>query len=121
MHIIWIFILGVLCGGLIMLSLISLTADRTEKLFVYGTLMNPVIRTYACGCFVGGTPATLQGFRKVERNIVPDPYSVVAGQLLTLSKRELRVIDRYERTPTYYRRESIQIGDEDVFVYFKHE
>ena len=102
---------GSFVGALITISVLSLTALRTEPVFVYGTLTQPVFRTYACLCFVGATPAQLPGFEKAGRTIHKTNHSVVPGQLITVSKQELRLLDRYEGVPDRYRRITVRLRD----------
>lgn len=96
-------------------------SDRTEPVFVYGTLMNPWIRSYACWCRTASEPVVLVDYRKVGLNIVPDPQSQVHGHRIMLSPEELARVDRYEDTPRNYRRARIEIDDVSHWVYFKNE
>lgn len=94
---------------------------RTETVFVYATLKNPFIRAYACGCLVSSTPATLSGFYRSGRTIVASSTAQVPGALITVSPRELARLDRYEGIPIKYRRETVMVEGEQVFVYIKND
>lgn len=94
--------------------------ETLQPLFVYGTLKNPLIRLYACGCITEAEPTTLNDYRKDGLNIVPDQSSVVNGELLLVSSTELRRLDRYEDVPENYQRKSITINGIDTWVYIKN-
>jgi gamma-glutamylcyclotransferase (GGCT)/AIG2-like uncharacterized protein YtfP len=95
-------------------------SQRTETVFVYATLTNPFIRTYACRCFVGSEPATLFGYYRDGRTIIASSTAKVHGVLITVSPTELARLDRYENTPQTYRREIISINNQPAFVYIKN-
>ena len=115
------FLVGVLCGGGIGLTMLihinPPPTERTEQVFIYGTLLNPYIRNIACLCQTSSTPVTLPHYEKVGRNIVPQENSVVYGAVIQVSSRELRRLDRYEKVPRKYRREQITIAGDDYWVY----
>lgn len=64
--------------------------ERTEAVFVYGTLMNPITRAYACVCWTGLRPETLDGYVKTLRNIVPAENSRVRGGVITVTPNRTR-------------------------------
>lgn len=99
----------------------SSAPDRTETLFVYGTLMNPWIRSFACLCRTSTTEVTLTGYEKVGRNIVPSEGSTVNGYRIRLSPSELARVDRYEGVPENYRRTTLTIDEQVHWVYLKNE
>ncbi len=92
-------------------------SQRGQTVFVYGTLMNPLYRTYACVCLTPLAPATLPGYTKVGRNIVENETGSVAGGLIRVTRAELARLDRYERVPYQYQRSTITIDSSTVFVY----
>lgn len=96
-------------------------SQRTETVFVYATLTNPLVRAYACLCFVPSEPTTLPGYYRDGRTIVASSTAAVRGALITVSPTELSRLDRYEGTPNNYRRESVTVDGEPVFVYIKNE
>ena len=95
-------------------------SQRTETVFVYATLTNPLIRAYACRCLVSGEPATLPGYYRDDRTIIASSTSTVRGALITVSPAELARLDHYEGTPNNYRREIVFIEGNTVFVYIKN-
>lgn len=94
--------------------------ERTELVFVYGTLTNPAVRFAVCRCHTPLVPATLPEYRKEGLTIIPDTHSVVSGGVIAVSPTELARLDRYERTPTRYRREEITIANQTMWVYIKN-
>ena len=96
------------------------TQERTEKIFVYGTLTNPLFRAYACVCFTEFEPTFLNGYVKGVRNIHEAPSSRVKGGIIEVSKTELTRIDAYEGVPHHYRREQVEVDGETVWVYIKN-
>ena len=95
--------------------------ERTETVFVYATLTNPIIRTLTCQCLTNLTPATLSQYEQINRTIVPNQTENVSGGLISVTPSELRRLDRYERVPTRYTREVVQVHNQPVWVYIKNE
>lgn len=118
------FIVGlILCYSSLTLALSVTTkniAQRTEPLFVYGTLTNPLVRTAMCQCLVSTTPAQLTGYRKVGRNIIASSTAVVAGELMYITPTELARLDRYEQVPENYLRHRVEVAGKRVWVYSKN-
>lgn len=95
------------------------TEQRTETIFVYGTLTNPVIRMYACLCKTPLTEATLEGYSKGNLTIFEAPSASVSGGLIAVSPKELARLDAYENIPDKYRRETVIVRNTPVWVYIK--
>jgi gamma-glutamylcyclotransferase (GGCT)/AIG2-like uncharacterized protein YtfP len=76
----------------------------TEQLFVYGTLMDPIVQFAVVGRTAEGRPDTLPDFRKsslklggrVYPIVKPAAGSVVEGLVIMVSPTELGRIDHYE-------------------------
>lgn len=105
--------------GVIMSS--PYTEERTEVVFVYATLTNPLIRTYACWCKTPLKPAELHGYTKGIRNVIPATSGSVKGGLIAVSKKELARLDRYEDIPHQYRRERVVVGKLTAWIYIKND
>jgi gamma-glutamylcyclotransferase (GGCT)/AIG2-like uncharacterized protein YtfP len=81
-----------------------------EKLFVYGTLMDPIVQERIIGRVIGGESDVLEDFFKsklalVEGHyplVIPKPGSQVHGLVLEVSSLELARMDAYETSA--YRR-----------------
>jgi len=95
-----------------------------EKLFVYGTLKDPVVQKTVFGRIVEGIPDSLDGYRKTEIAmsdgvfpiIIRESGSAVDGLILEVTREELALIDRYE-TDAYRRvRVTLKSGQE-AWVY----
>lgn len=94
--------------------------ETNEKLFVYGTLKNPLVRFYACRCITQAIPYTLSGHKYESRNIYKDTnHNSVAGYILLVTPLELARFDSYENTPQKYQRKAIEINREKVWLYQK--
>ncbi len=76
----------------------------TEQLFVYGTLMDPIVQFAVFGRATEGKPDKLPNYRKsrirlggrVYPIVKPAAGSSVEGQVITVSPTELNRIDHYE-------------------------
>jgi gamma-glutamylcyclotransferase (GGCT)/AIG2-like uncharacterized protein YtfP len=89
-----------------------------HRLFVYGTLRSPIVRFVVTGRVRPAEPATLPGFRRIERNIISDAEAEVEGYVVHVSTSELRRLDRYERTGQVYERVELTLEDgEPAWVY----
>ena len=108
-------------GTLGIIAASPITEDRTEQVFVYGTLTNPLYRTYACLCLTELEPTRLTGYAKTIRNIIPAKNSFVPGGIIRVSRDELARIDAYEGVPTDYRRFQVVVDGRYVWVYQKTE
>ena len=96
------------------------TWERTERVFVYGTLTNPAVRFVVCRCHTPLVPTTLDGYQKDGLTILPDQAAAVSGGVIAVSPIELARLDRYERVPTRYRREAVNIRGQSMWVYIKN-
>jgi gamma-glutamylcyclotransferase (GGCT)/AIG2-like uncharacterized protein YtfP len=76
----------------------------SELLFVYGTLMNPLVQQRVFGRTAPGEADRLTGYRKdlihlgsgVFPIIRPKGDGVVEGMIIQVTPEELKLIDRYE-------------------------
>jgi len=95
-----------------------------EQLFVYGTLMDPIIQFAVLGRTVRGAPDRLADYRKssirlggqVFPTIKPESGSSVKGLVISVTPAELVHIDQYEGEA--YRRKKVNlISGKKVWVY----
>lgn len=94
--------------------------ERTERVFVYGTLTNPIVRSLACRCFVNEIQAHLSDYRKAGRlNIAPATGGSVTGEIIIVSAWELAQLDAYERVPERYQRIGVTIDGAPTWVYMR--
>lgn len=86
--------------------------------FVYGTLRFAPVRWIVTGRAGDPEPHTLEGYRKTGLDIETAPGHEVEGMILTVSREELRRLDRYERLGVKYRRHAITLDDgREAWVY----
>lgn len=93
-------------------------ASGPQRVFGYATLAWAPIRLLAAGRAIPSEPARLDGYRKVGRNIVPDPEEAVEGRVFAVTPSELHRLDRYERLGERYERKQMELaGGETAWVY----
>jgi gamma-glutamylcyclotransferase (GGCT)/AIG2-like uncharacterized protein YtfP len=74
------------------------------RLFVYGTLLDKVVRLNVIGRQIQGVDDVLMGYRKINRkfsdgmypDLIHDDESEVEGKVLEISDDELEQCDKYE-------------------------
>jgi len=118
----YVFLVGVLCGALIgigTLPYVLTTNEQKHSIFVYGTLENNFIRYYACLCLVPELPVILSDYKKEGLNIIPAPGETVSGSIIAVSHAQLERIDNYEDVPRNYTRAEITIEGTRHWVYIK--
>jgi gamma-glutamylcyclotransferase (GGCT)/AIG2-like uncharacterized protein YtfP len=96
----------------------------SELLFVYGTLMNPLVQQRVFGRTVPGQTDRLVGYKKdlihlgsgVYPIIRPEVGGVVEGMVIQVTPAELALIDRYEG-PAYRRIRVKLVSGREAWVY----
>nr|WP_163503307.1 gamma-glutamylcyclotransferase family protein [Halomonas socia] len=86
-------------------------AEGEHRVFVYGTLRNPLVRWWVYGRMGSPQPARLEGFRRTRLDLEPAPDDAVDGLLLHVDHDELARLDRYERLGIRYERVPQQLAD----------
>lgn len=95
--------------------------DDKEKLFVYGTLQNPLIRDKVVKQVIPSKPATLFGYTRFKEKendgwtIKPAEGKHVDGKIIFVDEKELEEIDKWEER---YVREHVVIKGKEVWAYF---
>jgi len=97
-----------------------------EQLFVYGSLINWRVHQKVVGRKIQGKVDLLKGYRKSTVTIkgktypiiVPDAHSLVEGVVLSVTKKELNIIDQYEGKPYKRRKVTLSSGTK-AWVYLK--
>lgn len=97
-----------------------------EKLFVYGTLKKEKIQKQVFGRSVEGVKDILENYSKshikIENKIFPaiiqNLNSTLKGKIISITQRELKLIDDYE-TNAYQRKKVILKSGKKVWVYVK--
>jgi gamma-glutamylcyclotransferase (GGCT)/AIG2-like uncharacterized protein YtfP len=89
----------------------------TDRLFVYGTLVDPSRRHRLLGRETKAEPARLHGYERRRGRyyfITPRPGATVEGAILhRLNSRDFAIIDEYEEVPRLYTRERVIARDRD--------
>jgi len=89
-----------------------------QRVFVYGTLRNPLVRWLIVWRRVPTIPAAVVGFEKEQLNIQPLSDGRVPGEVFAVQPAELDRLDRYERLGVRYERVCLALeSGEPVWVY----
>lgn len=97
-----------------------------EKLFVYGNLMNTKIQQKVIKRVIKGISSTLKGYKKSKIRIegksypiiIPKKNSSVNGLIISVTAKDLKLIDNYETNA--YKRKKVVLGNgKEVWVYLK--
>lgn len=100
-----------------------------EKIFAYGTLLEPDIQLQLFGRQLEAeSTALLNNYRKYTHEkypyILPSKGSLVEGKIIFLTKAELEIADRWEEVPVAYTRQKVQVKEgnhtlTEVWAYIK--
>jgi len=90
-----------------------------QDVFVYGTLRYDWLRWIIMGTPIETREAVLEGYRRQDLDILPQPDARVQGDVLTVSPAALKALDRYERLGIRYTRESVKLADGDTAWVYK--
>ncbi len=98
-----------------------------EKIFVYGTLLDPVIQLQLFGREISPlAKASLNGWKKKTDKdypyLIPDETAITRGSIIELSEKELVIADQWEEVPREYKRLKLTVTVQDegelmVWVY----
>ncbi len=99
-----------------------------EQLFIYGSLRDRQVQQKVFGRTTSGQPDELTGYKKYQVNlggivypiIKPEAKSTVTGELITLSRAELKMIDHYEGS-AYQRKKVTLVSGRQAWVYQEME
>jgi gamma-glutamylcyclotransferase (GGCT)/AIG2-like uncharacterized protein YtfP len=96
-----------------------------ENLFVYGTLKDTSLRKRLTGRNIDSVKDKLHGYKRVYTNIDGKRYSIiiahgnlVLGELLEITKKELKILDEYE-TNSYRRKKVTLDSGTKAWVYLR--
>ena len=89
--------------------------NDANALFVYGTLLDPEVRTRLLGRPVEIAPARLAGYARGQKRyffvIRREGATTQGAILLHLTARDLQILDEYEELPSLYTRERVKVLD----------
>ncbi|MCW4151884.1 gamma-glutamylcyclotransferase [Halomonas sp. 18H] len=89
-----------------------------HQVFVYGTLRHASVRWIVYGRSGSPSAATLEGYERNDLDLIRARGASVEGLVLTVDRRELKRLDRYERLGIRYSRERVELGDgQQAWVY----
>lgn len=85
-----------------------------EKIFVYGTLLDPVIQLQLFGRKISPMArASLKGWKKKADKdypyLVADESASTHGSIIELSTKELAIADQWEEVPREYKRIKLSV------------
>ena len=93
------------------------TATSDDRLFVYGSLVDPAERARLIGRPVDASPARLSGYERGRKRyyfVVRREGAVTEGAILEgLSPCDFEILDKYEEVPRLYTRERIEVTGAD--------
>lgn len=97
-----------------------------NKLFIYGTLINPEIQKEVFGRKIKGVSGVLKGYKKSEIEIknqtypiiIPNNSSAIRGLVIEVTEDEFKKIDKYE-TNAYQRKAVVLESGIHVLVYVR--
>lgn len=99
-------------------DLAAIDADREHRVFVYGTLRQPLVRRLVTGKWIETREATLPGFAQQGLDLERRPGAATEGEVFTVAASTLARLDRYERLGIRYERVPATLAnDEQVWVY----
>lgn len=101
-------------------GLADIDSEREHRVFVYGTLRQPLLRRLVTGEWLDARRARLPGFVRRGLDLEPAPGGDTAGEVLTVTAPVLARLDRYERLGIRYERvEVVLASGERAWVYLR--
>lgn len=96
---------------------------QQETIFVYGTLKRNYSnnnRLASIGSFIKEVKTDNKFDLRMDLFpcLLDNPINRIKGELWTLPKRRLRIIDHFKNHPKLYKRKKISIERKDVWAYF---
>ncbi|MEQ8514276.1 MAG: gamma-glutamylcyclotransferase family protein, partial [Chromatocurvus sp.] len=92
-------------------GLAAIDPDREHRVFVYGTLRQPLVRRLVTGQWIDTREATLPGFARRGLDLERTPGASTPGETFVVDARVLARLDRYERLGIRYRRMQATLSD----------
>ncbi|MFO7766488.1 MAG: gamma-glutamylcyclotransferase family protein [Pelovirga sp.] len=100
------------------ISAVTDIEEGDHRVFVYGTLRNPLIRLLIIRGSTHTHPANLPGYKKQGLDIIAATGETVSGLVFSVNAEGLRRLDRYERLGVRYERVQHTLADGDpAWVY----
>lgn len=103
-------------------DLAAIDTDREHRVFVYGTLRQPLVRRLVTGKWIDTREASLPGFAQQGLDLERRPGAVTEGEVFTVAAPTLARLDRYERLGIRYERVPATLANnEEAWVYRRLE
>lgn len=131
LHALWLFPLALAAAGLVAWftwvssygyqapdGLGVIDPDREHRVFVYGTLRQPLVRRLVTGRWIDTREAILPGFVQRGLDLKARPAGRTEGEVFVVGAEALARLDRYERLGIRYERtEAMLASGERAWVY----
>lgn len=97
---------------------LEIDQEAEHRVFAFGTLTNPFVRSLVIFGYVPTEPGTLEGYRRYGLDLLPDEDATTEGRVFYVTATQLRRLDRYERVGVKYERYLYTLSDgEPAWVY----
>ena len=90
---------------------LDIDPEAEHRVFAFGTLTNPFVRSLVIRAYVPTVPAELEGYRRHRLDLLPDDDAVTQGRIFYVTAAQLRRLDRYERVGVRYERYLYYLAD----------
>lgn len=101
-------------------GLAVIDADREHRVFVYGTLRQPLVRRLVTGQWIDTREALLPGFEQRGLDLERRSGALTEGEVFTVEAHALARLDRYERLGIRYERVPATLASDEVaWVYLR--
>lgn len=90
---------------------LEIDQEAEHRVFAFGTLTNPLVRTIVIRAYVPTEPAELEGYRRYRLDLLPEDDAVTEGRIFYVNATQLRRLDRYERVGVRYERYLYYLAD----------
>ncbi len=101
-------------------DLARIDPDREHRIFVYGTLRQPIVRRLVTGQWIATREAELAGFTQRGLDLEPQPGATTEGEVFEVEAPVLARLDRYERLGIRYERVEARLtSGKKTWVYLR--
>ncbi|CUS49160.1 MAG: AIG2-like family [Idiomarinaceae bacterium HL-53] len=103
---------------------LTLEPEAEHRVFVFGTLKNPIIRSFIMRTYAPTERALLPGYQKTKLDLKPNAEANTEGVVFYATSAQLRRLDRYERVGVKYERYCYTLANGDeawVYRLISHE
>lgn len=90
---------------------LAIDHEAEHRVFAFGTLTNPVVRSMVILAYVPTEPGSLPGYRRHRLDLLPAEQEVTEGRVFYVNAQQLRRLDRYERVGVKYERYLYTLSD----------